>query len=194
MKSSRNISGLTLFEMVLAVSVMAILVGIFIGVGSHTLTQAKTRLAESTISILVTALEQYHDFTGTFPPECDDLDSLQDALAGDVDGPGEPKDEFHSSEALYYYLGRVPESRKIISAISDSLKTNLDENEENQEVDRNLEFDPDQGDPFALIRFIDPWSKSFRYKYDEGDNFPKIISAGPDKNFETGDDIASKGI
>lgn len=198
MKASGDISGLTLFEMVLAVAVLAVLVSIVVGVGNYTLTQARTRLAESTVSILVTAIEQYHDFTGTFPPECNDLASLEDALEGSFDDSfGVHLPEFSSSEVLYYYLNRVPESRRIIGAISDSLTTNLDENESDAEVDRILKFDPKQDDvlPFSLIRFIDPWGKSFRYEYDVGDNFPEITSAGPDKDFDKRDDnIASRGI
>ncbi len=194
MKSSRDISGLTLFEMVLSVTVLAILVSIVVGVGSYTLTQAKTRLSEGTISILVTALEQYYDFTGTFPTECNDIISLEAALEGTFDGPGSHSDEFTSSEALYYYLNRVPESRKVISKISDSLTTNLDENESNPEGVRVLEFDPDKENEFFLIRFIDPWGRTLRYEYQPGDNFPKITSAGPDGVFGTRDDIASKGM
>jgi Tfp pilus assembly protein PilE len=194
MKSTRDISGLTLFEMVLAVTVMAILVSIVVGVGNYTLTQAKTRLAESTISILVTAVEQYYDFTNAFPTECNNITSLEAALEGTFRGPGDHNDVFTSSEALHYYLNRVPESRKFISKISGSLTTSLDENVDNPEDDRKLEFDPDNEDNFYLIRFIDPWGKSLRYEYQPGDNFPKVTSAGPDRVFDTRDDIESKGM
>jgi len=199
MKVSGNISGMTLFELVLAVTILAILVSIVAGVGGYALLQAKIRLAESTISILVTALEQYHDFSGEFPPECNDLTCLENTyLVGTFIGPGEPNDEFHSSEVLYYYLNRVPDSSRIIGAITDSLTTHLDENESDAEDDRKLEFKPDpvkREENFYLIRFIDPWGKSLRYEYQPGDNFPKITSAGPDGDFDRrNDNIASKGI
>jgi prepilin-type N-terminal cleavage/methylation domain-containing protein len=191
MKVSGNIAGFTLFELVLAVTILAILVSMVAGVGGYALMQAKIRLAESTISILVTALEQYHDFTGTFPPECNNINCLEDILDGDFDGPGEHLPGFFSSEVLYYCLNRIPASSRIIGAISDSQTTNLDE------IGRDLRFIPNPAkreEDFSLIRFIDPWGKSLRYEYQQGDNFPKITSAGPDKFFGNKDDIASKGI
>ncbi len=41
----------------------------------------------------------------------------------------------------------------------------------------------------------DPWGTVLDYVYDRaaGDNFPELISAGPDRQFGTGDDISSKG-
>jgi len=193
MKAYRDISGLTLFELVLAVAVLSILVSIVVGVGSYALTQTKIRLAESTISVLVTALEQYNDFTGTFPPQCDDLTSLQDELEGSFDGSGTHLNEFTSSEVLYYYLYRILESRKVIDAISESLTTNLDENENNAEDDRKLVFERGE-ERFSLIRFIDPWGRTLLYEYRPDKNFPKITSAGPDGLFDNRDDIASKGM
>jgi hypothetical protein len=163
------------------------LVSIVIGVGNYALTQAKTGLAESTISVLVTALEQYHDFTDMFPPECNDLTKLESELDGSVSS-GIHLPEYFSSEALYYYLHKIPESRKIISAIGDAQTTNLDES------GVELKFAPDIGDEFSLIRFIDPWEKSLRYEYETGDNFPEITSAGPDGIFNSEDDIVSKGM
>jgi len=38
----------------------------------------------------------------------------------------------------------------------------------------------------------DPWGTVLDYVYVPGDNFPELISAGPDKQFGTGDDISSK--
>ena len=138
MKASGEISGFSLFELVLAVAVLSILVSIVIGVGNYALKQAKTELAESTIGVLVTALEQYYDFTDVFPPECDAPAGLEAALEGTSPVTNLP--EFSSSEALYYYLHRVPESRKIISAIDESQITGLDENGD------KLVFNPDSGD------------------------------------------------
>jgi hypothetical protein len=44
-----------------------------------------------------------------------------------------------------------------------------------------------------LARFIDPWGMSLRYTYvPAADTFPKVTSAGPDKEFGTADDILSQ--
>ena len=197
MNASKNKPGFTFFELMITVAVLSILVSIVIGVGSFTLKQAKNRLAESTINILVTALEQYHDFTGTFPPQCDDINCVENELDGDFIGPGDYQNEFSSSEVLYYYLNRIPESRRIIGAISNSLITNLDEREGMPEDQRRIEFNPNSGGlgNFYLSRFIDPWGTSLLYEYEKGDNFPRITSAGPDGDFGKSDDnITSTGI
>ena len=39
--------------------------------------------------------------------------------------------------------------------------------------------------------FIDSWSKTMKYQNRGNGNFPKITSAGPDKVFDTADDIVS---
>jgi len=46
----------------------------------------------------------------------------------------------------------------------------------------------------AESRFYDPWGTPLDYVYVAGvDTFPKLTSAGPDKQFGTTDDITSKG-
>jgi prepilin-type N-terminal cleavage/methylation domain-containing protein len=38
----------------------------------------------------------------------------------------------------------------------------------------------------------DPWGMPLQYRYASGDNFPKLISAGPDRKFGTPDDITNR--
>jgi len=38
----------------------------------------------------------------------------------------------------------------------------------------------------------DPWGRPLRYRYAPGDNFPELISAGPDIRYGTADDITNR--
>jgi type II secretory pathway pseudopilin PulG len=46
------------------------------------------------------------------------------------------------------------------------------------------------GDSQAAIS--DPWGMPLDYRYAPGDNFPELISAGPDRKFGTADDITNR--
>jgi hypothetical protein len=45
---------------------------------------------------------------------------------------------------------------------------------------------------YDWVRFVDAWGTAIAYKYTTGDAFPVLISAGPDKNFDTKDDLNSQ--
>jgi prepilin-type N-terminal cleavage/methylation domain-containing protein len=77
------------------------------------------------------------------------------------------------SAALYGQLYETPSSRKILEQISDSLIKN---------TPGTLE----------LLQIHDPWGTVLDYKYVIGDTFPEMISAGPDKEFNSADDISNK--
>lgn len=78
-----------------------------------------------------------------------------------------------SSAALYGQLYETPSSRIILDKISDSLILT---------VPGTLE----------LMQIHDPWGSVFDYRYIPGDTFPELISAGPDKKFNSADDISNK--
>lgn len=78
------------------------------------------------------------------------------------------------SEYLYKELNSIPTSRKILEKISPSLiKNKLGAADSGPEI-------------------YDPWDTPFDYRYTTGNNFPELISAGPDRKFGTSDDITSK--
>jgi len=69
----------------------------------------------------------------------------------------------------------MPESRKILGRITEALVKN-----EYGTIDTPPEI-------------YDPWGTVIDYIYDvAGDNFPVLVSAGPDKIFGTADDISNK--
>ena len=94
------------------------------------------------------------------------------------DFPGQPVKDFTNatahSEYLYGELYSIPGSRKILEKISDSLLEN--------------KF----GTADSPAEIYDPWGTVLEYRYAPGDNFPELISAGPDKIFGNADDISNR--
>ncbi|MHC4676903.1 MAG: type II secretion system protein [Planctomycetota bacterium] len=79
-----------------------------------------------------------------------------------------------NSERFYAVLNSEAGSRKILEKISDSLIA-------------------DKGGTPDMLELYDPWGTPLDYRYDANtDTYPELISAGPDKNFGTPDDITSK--
>ncbi|MBW8035253.1 MAG: hypothetical protein FVQ79_06390 [Planctomycetes bacterium] len=101
---------------------------------------------------------------------------------------GSLADEDWSSGALYYFLQKIPNSKNIISALNESARTTKDATGTVVEID----LDSDSVRDLYFVRFIDPWGKSFIYTYLADQCFPKLVSAGSDGVFDTGDDICSR--
>jgi prepilin-type N-terminal cleavage/methylation domain-containing protein len=107
-------------------------------------------------------------------------------------------DDYAVSECLYYFLRQAPASRRILDTIADSQKTALDANRN----PRQAVYKDTTGKEttITLIRLIDPWGSPFRYEYGrptaafpnvQAVSFPRITSAGPDRKFDTADDLRS---
>jgi len=80
-------------------------------------------------------------------------------------------------ELMYKELDRVPASREILKGVNGTLI-------------KDYKKQPD------VPKICDPWGTVLDYVYtpgNKGDNFPELISAGPDRKFGTGDDISSRG-
>ena len=211
----RTKTGVTLVEMLVVVAIIAILATMVIGIAARIDNQAKERLAKSTIAIINAALGQFQDYgyrykhsdytDFEFPLDCNDFPAselrttLQQALGKSISiipiGSHDPN--YSGSEALYFFLSRVPESRKTLEKIDRSLITS--EGSDKQDMIINID-----GRGYPLYRFIDPWGKTLRYDYynekattfdrmrKSKRSFPLITSAGPDGNFNTVDDITGR--
>lgn len=188
-------TGLTLIEIVVAVAIIAILAAGLYSVSNYLQKQSQINLTQSTIDTLVAALEQYHDFSGSFPLQDSNQADVR-AVTGSsliVDEAGNtlnPPDDYNnlyaSSEGLYYILNRIPASKKILDSINHSLITNKDY----KGTEYYYRIVPTD---YPLIHIIDSWKSPFRYTYSQGNNFPLIESAGPDKDFnKTADNLSSR--
>jgi prepilin-type N-terminal cleavage/methylation domain-containing protein len=207
----------TLVEMLIVMAIIALLATIVVGIASQLDSQSKQRLAGSTMAILAAALEEFKDYgynysspysNFDFPLDCSGfpVDVLEATLSSAL-GAASVKITNHDtaeclnysgSEVLYFFLSRVPESRKTLDKIDGSLVTNLND------VGARIEISIDGGPFSPLLRLTDPWGTTLRYDYyDEGEldpvlrekgkrTFPMIVSAGPDRKFGTTDDMSSR--
>lgn len=80
------------------------------------------------------------------------------------------------SENLYKELYSIPSSRKVLDKISGSL----------------IKHEFDSGAVPSVPEIYDPWGTPLDYRYEAGENFPELISAGPDKVFGNADDITNR--
>lgn len=79
-------------------------------------------------------------------------------------------------EILYSALSSVPGSREVLDKISEKVIKN--------------EFNPTAVPPISEI--YDPWGTVLNYRYNSGDSFPVLTSAGPNRLFNDGDDITNR--
>jgi prepilin-type N-terminal cleavage/methylation domain-containing protein len=222
MKRRQNKTGVTLVEILVVVAIIAILVTMVIGIAARIDTQGKERLTENTIALLTAALGEFGDYGYSysdsnyadfkFPLDCNnfpqnDLEgALKDAL-GTTTTPaitpvGAHEPNYSGSEALYFFLSRVPDCRETLGKIDKSLITNKGSNG----ADMTITID---GKGYPLLRIIDPWGETLRYDYyneelppltpskindmkESKRAFPVITSAGPDKEFGSADDIRNR--
>ena len=222
MQTQRYKTAFTLVEMIVAVSIVVVLVAIVIGVASRIDNQAKERLTRGTIAIINSALEEFSDYryqyTASyvpfkFPLDCNGFaQTMLEAELGVAvfnvnsvqisDGIHTHTDPNYSGcEAMYFFLSQVPDSRKILERIDKSLITNKGVN--NQPMEISILFTNGDKKVYSLMRILDPWGQVLRYDYydetaslagkiDTRRTFPVITSAGPDRKFDTPDDITSR--
>ena len=196
MRCNGTSKGFSLVEILTVVAIIAILAGMLLGVGKHIKTQADEKLTAGQIEVLVSALEQYYETFSDFPfdagvvyLQADFEDDFVDTSSSETITvtAGTPEDSYWSSSALYYFLDKGPNSRRLIDTLTDTLISNKDESG----IALRIEI-PTGNTPIDLVRFIDPWGSSLRYTYMTGDSFPVIVSAGKDGEFDTVDDLSSK--
>lgn len=158
MKTHKYKCGLTLVEMLTVVAIIALLATMVIRIAARIDTQSKERSLEGIFALLESALQEYHEYTGSFPEQLEKNFTM--AVV--------------HSEYLCEQLHRIPNSRKVLGKISDSLIENK------------------YGVAGTPPEIYDPWGTALDYRYIPGDNFPELISAGPDRIFGNADDISNK--
>ena len=225
MENYKDKTGVTLVEMLVVVFIVALLASTVISIATRIDNQGKERMVEGTFALLDAALGQFRDHGYCykedssysnqekafyqrldFPLDCSDFDQvgLEAILTESLDRPisinaSDHDPKYSGSEALYFFLSRVPASRKTLEGIDESQITNKGSNKQEMKITVD-------GEEYSLLRIIDPWGETLRYDYyaeekDEPDlgkrekgkrSFPLITSAGPDRKFDTDDDITNK--
>jgi prepilin-type N-terminal cleavage/methylation domain-containing protein len=217
------VAGFSLVEVLVVVSIIAILVAMIIRVAARFESQNSERLLRSAFSLLDAALGQFKDFGYSydansgyegleFPLDCNGFTKpeLEQAFvqalgAGSVLIIGDHNDpNFSGSEAMYFFLNRVPQSRQTLGRIDPKMVTN--KGADNKPI--QVQIVAGNTMTYPLMRVIDPWGRTLRYSYykntletdsnepvwadKETRNFPVLTSAGPDGIFGTADDVSSK--
>jgi len=223
MKSYRDKTGFTLVEILIVVAIIAILTTMVISLAARIYTQSRERSMINAFALLDAAMGEFQNYEYNydensnydgfeFPLDCNGLSDndfqtvLENALglnSGDVLISGGTHDPIYSgSEALYFFLSRVPESMKTLEKIDSALITNKDKNKQDMTITIDVK-------EYPLSRIIDPWGQTLRYDYydenpppltptqikdmqDSKRVFPLIISAGQDGVFGTDDDITNR--
>lgn len=159
----RTEAGVTLVEILIVLGIIVLLASIVIGMATHITNQSRAQSLQNTFGVLESALEEYHEYTGAFPDP-------------NPDGTNPNLDPNMSSQILYRELHSIPNSRKILEQIRDSL------------IDNRF------GAPDTPPEIYDPWGKVLDYIFDPAtDSFPQLVSAGPDRTFaDVADNISSR--
>jgi type II secretory pathway pseudopilin PulG len=154
---------MSLVEILIVVGVIALLTTMVISVASRIDTQAKEKSVESMFVLLDSALQEYRDFMGSFPEQ------TETNYANAV----------NHSEYLYSELQSIPGAQKILQKIDEALIKN--------------QYSA-AGVPLAQTgpEIYDSWGTPLDYQYIAGNNFPVLVSAGPDKTFGTADDMSNR--
>lgn len=190
----------TLIEMLVAVAIVLMLFGAMITVTGRLKNESRKRLTASAMAVVDTALEQYYENTSPkhFPKTVINKVMLETELAqavgispATIDAAdnfnAEPPRLFWNSGSLYYFLTRVPQSKVILESLSNQMISNKDSN--GTAILIKIPDTAAAGTDF--VRFVDAWGTSIRYEY-SGSGVPVLTSAGPDKKFNTEDDVVSQ--
>ncbi len=163
MRTRRYIQGVSLVEILIVLMVVALLATMVISVAGRIDAQAKEKSVESLFVLLEGALQEYREFMDHFPEQTE----INYANA------------VNHSEYLYNELQSIPGAQKILQKIDESLIKN--------------QYSP-AGVPLPQTgpEIYDPWGTPLDYRYVAGNNFPVLVSAGPDKTFATADDMNNR--
>ena len=164
MKDKKIHNGMTLLELLIVIAILVIMVSMVFIATRGGWVDANTRITRSTMLVIDGALEDYKENNTNgliFPdPNYPPLLSV-----------GFTQSWVLHSAALYAQLNTLPESRKALERLDKS------------QVDLDKEFGIGK---YSV--FYDAWGTVLDYRYQAGMNFPLIVSAGPDKNFNTLED------
>ncbi|MCX5646777.1 MAG: type II secretion system protein, partial [Phycisphaerae bacterium] len=150
MVSLRHNSGVTLVEMLVVLGIIMVLSGIVITLTARVDNQSKENSLRSAFALVDSALREYYEAKGQFPPQPETDLASTNALA--------------HIELVVQELRSVPASRQLLDKLDPAL------------VRR-------EGGTADVQSLCDPWGTVMDYVYVPGNNFPELISAGPDKQF-----------
>lgn len=191
MNVQKKNTGLTLVEMLLTVTIVAILATIVITTVVRIDARNKENLTAGLMRTINAALSEFRDYgfaykrnttdpcelafyrSLDFPPDCNgytvsqieaEIEELLGLDPGEViiSGYTDHNDLSYSGcEVMYFFLWKVPTSRAVLSNIDKSFLTNTDR--DNQEMTIRIKDRDSRTNPW--MRIIDPWGTTLNYDY-----------------------------
>ncbi len=158
LETRRHHRGVTLVEILVVLGIIVVLSGIVITVTLRVDSQAKENALRNAFALVDSALREYYEFQGLFPPQPE----------------RNPANALAHVELMLQELRSVPAARQVLEKINPAL----------------IKSEGGAADAQSLR---DPWGTVLDYVYLPDNTFPELISAGPDRQFGTGDDISNKG-
>ena len=161
-----NRRNFTLVELMFVVAILVILIGISWVAGTKVLrSQAKSK-TKAEIKMLVSAVEQYKERYGVYPPD-----------GGDYDGTLNFAEYLSKVQPGSGWVGKRP-------MFIDFTKHNI-----------NVDPDTGYDDASAVsTKVLDPYEQDYLYKYDSTTNTYIIYSVGLDSDPNTDDDVSSDDL
>ena len=199
MNRKRRQPGLTLLETRVAVSIILMLIGVLATAGKKLRLRSEIMLTRSTMDVLDAALEVYHDVYGDFVPMAATQAQCELALLGTVPpntvaiSSGAFPNTDWDNAVLYYLLRYEPKSRQVVGSLVPAVLNWRDVDG----VKLQIEI-PTGATEVPGFRVVDAWDTPLDYQYAPTGSsfpgtadFPRIRSAGPDKVFDTEDDLTN---
>ena len=201
----RKQKAFTIVELLIVSAVLLIIAGVAVPFSVKVKNQFKLKDTKALVTVLADAVERYQNARGEAPfATVDDSgnikltgpEDLKEIIEAEISGNPTPDGDavdllpdpsdhngFAGSEALYFLLSRCPDSEEFLERISSDMLTAKFSGETIKAVYSGREY--------ILPRIIDSWGNELRYYYKAGWTFPRIVSAGPDGEFNTEDEISN---
>ena len=156
-------SGVTLVEMLVVLTIITVLVTMVYKATSGLGNQSQERRQRKAFVMLDSALEEYYEAKNQFP--------MSKPLADYSNDSDWRRDNV---EILYEELYSIPSARSLLLKLAPK------------------QLDPWRGAQNAVHLIYDVWGTELSYEWIQGNAFPILISAGPDKVFASVDDVSNR--
>lgn len=167
----------TLIELLVAIGIIAILVALVVGVSQYLYAQSGKQTTASAMKITTNAIMLFHETYGKYPLEDADPDKTGEVLFNYLTGSSNFKDADYT-----YVMGPAPTGTQL-----DDLRKDI-----RTKIAIKLQNLPKKCLGASDTAIKDAYGKVMRYSANGGlGQAPVLVSAGPDGDFGTNDDIRS---
>jgi len=149
--------------MLVVLTIITVLIAMVYKATSGLGNKSLERKQQQAFVILDSALHEYYEVKGRFPVSVPQAADSSDSEWRRGNG-----------ERLYEALYGVPSARALLLKLAPK------------------QLDPWQGAENAVHLIYDVWGTELSYEWIEGNAFPILLSAGPDKTFANADDLSNR--